>query len=160
VYEGEHLDVEVRPWEKITNKILTIYYGPVSSLRVLKDSSDADGEQIVLLTRIAYEKGPTKKNQEELQLDKSEMARLLSKIRTHAHDPESCFTTLGFFHRLALQCWFEKRGCWSLPPYKALPIVRKEDCLFAQCLEEIASGAEIGRKVIAGERAYSILWGL
>ncbi len=148
-YSEQHLDVQVRPLNEIENQVLKIYYGPVAALRVLKDRADRLGARIVESTKSAYQVGPEAKSQQSLELDRSEMLRFVAKLRSHASDPEACFTTLGFVHRLAIQIWFECQRRWSLPPHKALPIIRKEDPEFAKLLSLIAGDHSMQEKLHA-----------
>lgn len=158
-FESQHLDVEVRPRGEVRGDVFQLYYGPVRSLRVLLDGSDHLGKRIVEQTRIAYERGPLPKSPEALQLDQSEMARIVAKIFSHSADAEACFTNVGLFHRMALQFWFEKRRRWSLPPHKGLPIIRAEDPEFAKFLRQLTEDFPINSKVKICASIQQRIWG-
>jgi predicted nucleotidyltransferase len=158
-FRDEHLDVELRPPDSLPSDILKIYYGPVPWLRILKDNSENFGSRIVEATRKAHDVGPTPKNSDTLAMDRSEMERMVAKIAAHAIDSEACFTNLGFFHRMAIQFWFERNGRWSLPPHKALPIVRKEDPDFAENLKVVASADNIHSRIEACGKIQQKIWG-
>jgi hypothetical protein len=156
-YQGEHLDIQVRPRSDLPGNVLQIYYGPVQSLRVLKDCPAKLGKEIVEKTRLAYEQGPQPKSAKVVVEDRDEMSRLVAKITSYAADPEACFSHLGIFHRLAIQLWFEKRLRWSLPAHKALPIIRKDDAEFASNLKEISGDKEVAAKLRACTRIQELL---
>jgi len=158
-YAGQHLDVEVRSRRDVPRDVFQIYYGPVRSLKVLLESSDQLGQRIVEQTRIAYERGPSRKAPETLDLERSEMARIAAKILSHSADPEACFTNLGLFHRMAIQLWFEKHRRWSLPPRKGLPIIRSEDPEFAKLLRQLADVTPIETKLKSCARIQQEIWG-
>jgi len=157
-FDGEHLDVSIWPRRNLSGNVLRIYYGPVPTLRVLKESLDQLGSRIVEQTALAYRQGPDSKNKKALLLERDEMSRMIAKISSHLYDPEACFTNLGFFHRTAVQMWFETRGKWSLPPFKALPIIRIEDPEFALSLSILASEAEITQKLQSCMKIQDALW--
>lgn len=157
-FAGQHLDVEIRPRKDVPRDIFQLYYGPVRSLKVLLDNSDQLGRRIVEQTRLAYERGPTPKPPETLELDKAEMARIAAKILSHSADPEACFTNLGLFHRMAIQLWFEKRRRWSLPPRKGLPIIRSEDPRFAELLRQLTEEASIDTKLKNCAKIQEEIW--
>ncbi|MBN8551185.1 MAG: hypothetical protein J0M12_17870 [Deltaproteobacteria bacterium] len=158
-FAGQHLDVEVRPRSDVAGDIFQLYYGPVRLLRVLLDSSDQLGSRIVEQTRIAYERGPTPKAPDAVEIDRVEMSRIAAKIISHSADPESCFTNLGIFHRMAIQLWFENRGRWSLPPHKGLPIIRSEDPEFASNLKQLTKDSPIASKFDSCATIQQKLWG-
>ena len=158
-FAGHHLDVEVRPRSDVPGDVFRLFYGPIRSLKVLLDSSDHLGKRIVEQTRVAYERGPDPKSPEILDLDRSEMARIATKILSHSADPEACFTNLGLFHRMAVQFWFEKRRRWPLPPRRGLPIIRAEDPDFAKLLRQLTDDAPIEAKLKNCTRIQQEIWG-
>lgn len=156
---GNHLDILLRPKSELQDGVLRIYYGPVRLLKVLKDNDTELGAKIVHQTKLAYENGPSAKAAKDFQIDQLEMARVATKISSHSTDAEACFASLGQFHRMAIQYWFERRLRWSLPPHVALPIIRKEDPEFASILTDIAGRAPIGTKMRACSKIQQMLWG-
>jgi hypothetical protein len=158
-FKGAHLDVELCPRRSVPDEIFRIFYGPISALRVLKESPDNLGARIVARTRQAYDEGPSERDQSEQEMDRVEMARVISKVITHSGDTEACFTHLGVFHRMAVQMWFERRKRWPLPAHKALPLIRREDPKFAGLLSEVAGNGEIDSKIEACRLLRKIIWG-
>ena len=148
---GHNLDVILQPISSVKEGVLSTFYGLVRALRLLLDNRDQFGAQIVHAIKIAYDIGPGIRDAQEFQLDLNELSRFVAKIAGRQADPESCFSTLGRFHSLAVQMWFYKRERWPLPPHVALPLIRREDPNFAALLRVVATDTDHAKRVYGCE---------
>lgn len=155
IFQGQDLDLTLYTTDLLKIHVLTIYYGPVSELKVLKDNQQGDGTRIVDETQKAYVRGPGELTSEERRLAIHGLSRLLDKTEAHFADrPVAAFQLAEFFREI-VPVWFRLRAEWSLPIGKAIEKIREQDPQFALLLGEWASSStdrrqlEIGRDLVA-----------
>ena len=144
-FHGEDLDIAVYPWQALVDNVLTIYFGPLAQLRVLKDTPNADGARIVQATQAAYDKGLTPLTGEELARLAYMLSRLLAKAKAHLDNPVAALFVLCEFYREIIPAWFHTRNRWSLPIIQALPEIETQDREFITLLNEWAQSGDVTR---------------
>lgn len=153
-----HVDIELIPWSSIADNTLCIYYGPVSCLRVLLDTTDKRGQTIVAATAHAYAVGPPALQASERQSRVCQLARLLEKIDAYQYEPLVACLHMSDMLRELIVCWFSLHDLWSVPFHQAVPYLRLHDPLFATLLMTIASGTTLVQRKEACDHAYQHLF--
>jgi hypothetical protein len=145
---GEHLDIALFPKFCLKDKVLKLFYGPVSNLRVLFDNKDNFGFQIVEATRQTYLNKPNSLTSAQISEKISYLNRILSKIEGYKDKPEVSFFHLAQFYQTVIPFWFEFRGEWSIPVQYALPIIKSIDPMFYNLLKSIITTTKTEEQII------------
>lgn len=151
-FRGTDLDIAVYPRHSLVHDVLTIYFGPLPRLRLLKDTPEADGAQIVQATQAAYEKGPTPLKPEERAGLGYMLTRLLAKAERRLHNPMAAQFVLAEFYREVIPAWFQIQNRWSLPIAQALAEIEIADSEFASLLEAWVGNCDVHKQCEIGHQ--------
>jgi hypothetical protein len=145
---GEHLDIALFPKFCLKDKVLRLFYGPVSDVKVLFDNEDNFGFQIVEATKEAYLNKPNSLTPAQILEKTSYLNRILSKIEGYKDKPEVSFFHLAQFYQIAIPFWFEFHSKWSMPVQYALPIIESVDPMFYNLLNSIITTTKVEEQII------------
>lgn len=144
----EHLDIALFPKNiLLKDKVLKIFYGPLSHLQLLHDNSENFWAEILIYTEKAYLDWPINITEIEIENELIYLKRILSKIIAYKNNPEVTFFHIAQFYRKIIPFWFKINWKWSLPVQQAIPIIKKEDYKFYLELEKIANWKNIEIKI-------------
>ena len=149
---GEYLDIAFFPEKSLKDKVVRIFYGPVSDLEVLFDNKNNLGAKIVEATKKAYLKKPKKLTIKQKKEKVDYLNRVLSKIVAYKKEPEVIFFHLANFYQSAILFWFEFRGERTIPAQHAISMIKSKDLIFYNFLKSISKTAVTNNQVLACEK--------
>ena len=159
-FHGADLDIAVYPWQSLTDDVLSIYFGPLSKLRVLKDTPNADGARVAQATQAAYEKGPAPLTEAERTRLAFRLSRLLTKAQRYSNNPVAATYILAEFYRELISAWFHNQNRWCLPIAEALSAIGNQDPKFAALLVKWVNSQDVSEQCEVGHHLVHHLFAL
>ena len=144
---GEFLDIALFPKSSLKDNVLKIFYGPLSTLKVLKDNSDNLGEQIIQSTKKAYLSGPKPLSSKDKIEKLAYLNRILSKTIGYKKDSKISFFHLAQFYREIFPFWFELENRWPLPVQYAIEEIKVNDLDLYNLLESLINEIKVDKKI-------------
>jgi hypothetical protein len=137
-YNGAQLDViTVRlPLER--PEFIDEYGHVLHDAIVLQDNADGLGEKLIKEAVELYAAGK-KLTPEKLSNRKNYMARTLDRMEGAVGKPDLFYLYGGYFYEKALQYWFELKGHFSKPAYKAVEDIKAADPAYYDLLVVMSS---------------------
>lgn len=128
-FQNEKLDINIEPVPYPKKYIIKNSFSPIplSSLRVLFDTSQGKFSKIINKTQIVYKAGPLKYWKKDFDDRKITLLRLIDKISQYQRSQEVQYMYTSAFYEFAPQVYFENKNIWTPSPLESFEYMRNND---------------------------------